>query len=88
MKAMEPMIQFSCFLCLRHFWHFTWGAGELGVRQHFLSFCERGQHKLLIFNCIKHAFESGKHKNLPRILTHLVWRCFRSVIAIKGGINS
>jgi hypothetical protein len=41
------------------------------------------RHKLLIFNRVKHASEYIKRKNWPRILTHWVWRSFRSIIAMR-----
>ena len=38
-------------------------------------------HKLLVFKSIKHAFESGKSTNWPRILTRWVSRNCGRVIA-------
>ena len=51
---------------------------------HWLEVFFRGvRHKLLTFNRIKHAFESGESTNWPRILTHLFWWTLRSVIAMR-----
>ena len=36
------------------------------------------RHKLLIFNCVRHAFESSKRKHWPSILMHWVSQSCRS----------
>jgi len=55
----------------------------LAERQLEARFVRGVRHKFLTFNHATHAFKSIKNKNLHRILTHLFWRRFRSVIAMS-----
>ena len=69
---------------IKHIFDLDGATFILAADRHHLSNSVKGvRHKLLIFNCVKHAFESSKCKNSPRILTHWVWWSCRRVIAVS-----
>ena len=60
-------------------WQFKFANQDEEIWEQFVL---RGvRHKLLTFNRIKHAFESGESTNWSRVLTHWVSRSCRNVIA-------